>query len=159
MEKRFIRTNSLGKDRYYNRYWFFKRDGRIFIESSDSAQWGYYSTKEEVFMLLALRITLLTVIFVLLLILASLAWQLDTFVASLNRKGERERALKKQLEKYYTKIWWVNLKFVLKQILHFIQNILIRNSSHIPFVLNQWTTIHCFEKQHFSWVSVYVDAK
>ncbi|PSR88080.1 DDT domain-containing protein [Actinidia chinensis var. chinensis] len=76
MEKRFIRTNSLGKDRYYNRYWFFKRDGRIFIESSDSEQWAYYSTKEE----------------------------LDTFVASLNRKGERERALKKQLEKYYNKI-------------------------------------------------------
>lgn len=76
MEKRFIRTNSLGKDRYYNRYWFFKRDGRIFVESSDSAEWGYYSTKEE----------------------------LDVFMGSLNRKGERERALKKQLDKYYDRI-------------------------------------------------------
>ncbi|KAI8535401.1 hypothetical protein RHMOL_Rhmol10G0171000 [Rhododendron molle] len=76
MEKRFIRTNPMGKDKNYNRYWFFKRDGRIFIESSDSAQWGYYSTKEE----------------------------LDVFMGSLNRKGERERALKKQLDKYYTRI-------------------------------------------------------
>lgn len=76
MEKRFIRTNSLGKDRYYNRYWFFKRDGRIFVESSDSAEWGYYDTKEE----------------------------LDDFMGSLNRKGERERALKKQLDKYYDRI-------------------------------------------------------
>lgn len=76
MEKRFIRTNSLGKDRYYNRYWFFKRDGRIFVESSDSAEWGYYNTKEE----------------------------LDVFMGSLNRKGERERALKKQLDKYYDRI-------------------------------------------------------
>lgn len=76
MEKRFIRTNSLGKDRYYNRYWFFKRDGRIFVESSDSAEWGYYNTKEE----------------------------LDAFMGSLNRKGERERALKKQLDKYYDRI-------------------------------------------------------
>lgn len=76
MEKRFIRTNPMGKDRNYSRYWFFKRDWRIFIESSDSAQWGYYSTKEE----------------------------LDAFMGSLNQKGERERALKKQLDKYYNRI-------------------------------------------------------
>ncbi|XP_052191150.1 uncharacterized protein LOC127800530 isoform X2 [Diospyros lotus] len=76
MEKRFIRTSPLGKDRYYNRYWFFRRDGRIFIESSDNKQWGYYNTKEE----------------------------LDAFMGSLNPKGERERALKKQLEKYYNRI-------------------------------------------------------
>ena len=43
-----IRTNSLGKDREYNRYWFFRRDGRVFVESSDSKQWGYYCSKEEV---------------------------------------------------------------------------------------------------------------
>lgn len=48
MEKRVISTNPLGKDRYYNRYWWFRRDGRIFVESSDSKQWGYYSSKEEV---------------------------------------------------------------------------------------------------------------
>ncbi|XAR73096.1 hypothetical protein NMG60_11006939 [Bertholletia excelsa] len=76
MEKRFIRTNPLGKDRYHNRYWFFKRDGRMFVESSDSTLWGYYNSKEE----------------------------FDAFMGSLNRKGERERALKKQLEKYYNRI-------------------------------------------------------
>lgn len=48
MDKRVIRTNPLGKDRHYNRYWWFRRDGRIFVESSDSKQWGYYSSKEEV---------------------------------------------------------------------------------------------------------------
>lgn len=48
MEKRFVRTSPLGKDRNYNRYWWFQRDGRIFVESSDSKQWGYYSCNEEV---------------------------------------------------------------------------------------------------------------
>ncbi|XP_047310794.1 DDT domain-containing protein DDB_G0282237 [Impatiens glandulifera] len=76
MEKIIIRTTPLGKDRDYNRYWFFRRDGRLFVESSDSKQWGYYSTKDE----------------------------LEALMGSLNRKGERERALKLQLEKYYSKI-------------------------------------------------------
>uniref|UniRef100_A0A7C9A3I4 DDT domain-containing protein n=2 Tax=Opuntia streptacantha TaxID=393608 RepID=A0A7C9A3I4_OPUST len=76
MEKRVIRTNTLGKDRDYNRYWFFRRDGRVFVESSDSSQWGYYNSKEE----------------------------LDALMGSLNPKGERERALKKQLEKHYPRI-------------------------------------------------------
>ncbi|XP_042505701.1 DDT domain-containing protein DDB_G0282237-like [Macadamia integrifolia] len=76
MEKRFVRTNPLGKDRNYNRYWFFRRDGRVFVESSDSKIWGYYSAKEE----------------------------LDALMGSLNCKGERERALKKQLEKCYSRI-------------------------------------------------------
>ncbi|XP_021273590.1 DDT domain-containing protein DDB_G0282237 isoform X2 [Herrania umbratica] len=76
MEKRSIRTSPLGKDRDYNRYWWFRRDGRIFIEISDTKQWGYYSTKEEV----------------------------DALIRSLNRKGERERALQIQLEKFYGKI-------------------------------------------------------
>lgn len=48
IEKKVIRSNPLGKDRDYNRYWFFRRDGRIFVESSDSIQWGYYSSSEEV---------------------------------------------------------------------------------------------------------------
>lgn len=43
-----LRKNSLGNDRDYNRYLFFQRDGRLFIESSDSKNWGYYTTKEEV---------------------------------------------------------------------------------------------------------------
>ncbi|KAF2292108.1 hypothetical protein GH714_011870 [Hevea brasiliensis] len=47
MEKLVLRTNSLGKDRHYNRYWWFRRDGRIFVESSDSKLWGYYCCKEE----------------------------------------------------------------------------------------------------------------
>ncbi|KAJ7957110.1 DDT domain-containing protein [Quillaja saponaria] len=76
MEKRLIRTNPLGKDRDYKRYWWFRRDGRVFVESPDSKEWGYYSTKEE----------------------------LDALMGSLNCKGERERALRKQLEKYYNRI-------------------------------------------------------
>lgn len=76
MDKRVIRTNPLGKDRHYNRYWWFRRDGRIFVESSDSKQWGYYSSKEE----------------------------LDALMGSLNCKGERERALHKQLGKFYAKM-------------------------------------------------------
>ncbi|KAK7399322.1 hypothetical protein VNO78_10504 [Psophocarpus tetragonolobus] len=76
MEKRFIRRSPLGKDRDHNRYWWFRRYGRIFIESCDSKEWGYYSSREEV----------------------------DALMSSLNCKGERERALRKQLEKYYNKI-------------------------------------------------------
>ncbi|XP_058097720.1 uncharacterized protein LOC131242836 [Magnolia sinica] len=76
IEKQYICTNPLGKDRNYNRYWFFQRDGRIFIESSDCKQWGCYTTKEE----------------------------LDAFIGSLNPKGEREMALQKQLEKHYSRI-------------------------------------------------------
>ncbi|KAK7358754.1 hypothetical protein VNO77_00692 [Canavalia gladiata] len=76
MEKRFIRRSPLGKDRDYNKYWWFRRDGRIFVESCDSKEWGYYSSKEE----------------------------LDALMGSLNCKGERERALQKQLEKYYSGI-------------------------------------------------------
>ncbi|KAK1276725.1 DNA mismatch repair protein MLH1 [Acorus gramineus] len=76
IEKRFLRTNPLGKDKLHNRYWFFRRDGRIFVESSDSTQWGYYTTKEE----------------------------LDLMMGSLNPKGVRERNLKRQLEKHYQMI-------------------------------------------------------
>ncbi|XP_020111994.1 DDT domain-containing protein DDB_G0282237 isoform X2 [Ananas comosus] len=76
IEKLSIRTSSLGKDRNYNRYWLFRREGRLFVESSDSKQWGYYTTKEE----------------------------LDALIGSLNQKGVRERALKRQLEKFYQKI-------------------------------------------------------
>ncbi|KAL3844805.1 hypothetical protein ACJIZ3_002208 [Penstemon smallii] len=76
IEKRFIRTSPLGKDRNYCRYWFFRRDGRIFVESSDSTKWGYYQTKEEI----------------------------DALIGSLNPKGEREKALKDQLLKIYSKI-------------------------------------------------------
>uniref|UniRef100_A0A453C138 WHIM2 domain-containing protein n=1 Tax=Aegilops tauschii subsp. strangulata TaxID=200361 RepID=A0A453C138_AEGTS len=71
-----VRTSPLGKDRYYNRYWFFRREGRLFVESADSKEWGYYSTKEE----------------------------LDALIGSLNIKGIRERALKQQLDKFYNKI-------------------------------------------------------
>ncbi|PKU82003.1 DDT domain-containing protein DDB_G0282237 [Dendrobium catenatum] len=76
IEKLSIRTNCIGKDRSYNRYWFFRREGRLFVESLDSSKWGYYSTKEE----------------------------LDALIGSLNEKGVRERDLKRQLEKYYVKI-------------------------------------------------------
>ncbi|KAJ3675511.1 hypothetical protein LUZ60_004553 [Juncus effusus] len=76
IEKLKIRTNSLGKDRNYNRYWFFQGEGRLFVESSDCKQWGFYSTKEE----------------------------LDVLIDSLNPKGIRERALQSQLKKRYQKI-------------------------------------------------------
>lgn len=49
IEKRVIRASPLGKDKNYCRYWFFRRDGRIFVESSDSKLWGFYQTKEEVY--------------------------------------------------------------------------------------------------------------
>ncbi|CAN6458455.1 unnamed protein product [Victoria cruziana] len=76
IEKCFIRTNTLGKDRNYSRYWFFRREGRVFVENSDFVQWGYYSTKEEV----------------------------DQLIGSLNPKGERERTLQRQLQKHYGRI-------------------------------------------------------
>ncbi|XP_076900697.1 uncharacterized protein LOC143554917 [Bidens hawaiensis] len=76
MEKIFVRTNPLGKDRDYNRYWYFRKEARIFVESCDNKQWGYYSYKP----------------------------QLDDLLGSLNEKGEREKALKKQLEKRYNQI-------------------------------------------------------
>ncbi|KAF0932163.1 hypothetical protein E2562_008694 [Oryza meyeriana var. granulata] len=71
-----ICSSPLGKDRHYNRYWFFRREGRLFVESADSREWGYYSTKEE----------------------------LDALMSSLNLNGIRERALKRQLDKLYSKI-------------------------------------------------------
>ncbi|XP_068658657.1 uncharacterized protein [Aristolochia californica] len=76
MEKFFIRTNALGKDRDHNGYWFFQREGRLFVESIDHEKWGFYGSKEE----------------------------LDGLIGSLNPKGERELALKMQLEKHYSKI-------------------------------------------------------
>ncbi|KAF8653156.1 hypothetical protein HU200_062602 [Digitaria exilis] len=79
IEKLSIRSSPLGKDKHYNRYWFFRREGRLFVESADSREWGYYSTKEE----------------------------LDALMGSLNVKGIRERALKRQLEKFYNKIRYV----------------------------------------------------
>ncbi|KAH0887956.1 hypothetical protein HID58_050385 [Brassica napus] len=62
MERIVIRTNPLGKDRNYNRYWWFRSNGRIFVEDSDCKEWGYYTSKEE----------------------------LDALMRSLNREGERE---------------------------------------------------------------------
>lgn len=76
MEKRIIRTSPLGRDRDYNRYWFFAREGRIFVENEDSTKWGYYSAKEE----------------------------LDALYGSLNPKGIREKALQRQLEKQFSRI-------------------------------------------------------
>ncbi|KAL6219740.1 hypothetical protein ACLB2K_007499 [Fragaria x ananassa] len=76
MEKLFVRTDSLGKDRNHNRYWWFQRDGRVFVESSDSKQWGYYCSKEEI----------------------------NLLMGSLNCKGVRERELKQQLEKFQSRI-------------------------------------------------------
>lgn len=71
MEKRFIRTNPLGKDRDYNRYWFFRKDSRIFVESSDHKQWGYYTTKTEVSIILLFPCTFVAIIFMFLILLLS----------------------------------------------------------------------------------------
>ncbi|CAM6033742.1 unnamed protein product [Sphagnum compactum] len=76
MEKHYIRTMPLGKDRFHNRFWFFFREGRLFVESDDCKRWGYYSAKEE----------------------------LDALFNSLNVKGIREKALHKQMETVYGKI-------------------------------------------------------
>nr|CAB3487110.1 unnamed protein product [Digitaria exilis] len=76
MEQQSLRPSHLGKDRLYNRYWFFRHEGRLFVESADSKEWGYYGTKEE----------------------------LDALLGTLNIKGVRERALKRQLIKSYDKI-------------------------------------------------------
>ena len=110
MEKRVICRNPLGKDRFYNRYLWFPRDGRIFIESSDSKEWAYYSSKEEVLMLLSYLIFILFFSLSLSLYLGNyihILDQLDALMGSLNIKGEREWALRKQLEKFYGKIWSV----------------------------------------------------
>ncbi|CAK9215864.1 unnamed protein product [Sphagnum troendelagicum] len=47
MEKHYIRTTPLGKDHFHNCFWFFFREGRLFVESNDCKQWGYYTAKEE----------------------------------------------------------------------------------------------------------------
>ncbi|EMS63965.1 hypothetical protein TRIUR3_33030 [Triticum urartu] len=99
-----VRTSPLGKDRYYNRYWFFRREGRLFVESADSKEWGYYSTKEE----------------------------LDALIGSLNIKGIRERALKQQLDKFYNKISNAvekRLKEVTHQLL--VEEAVLRRSSRV----------------------------
>ncbi|KAM3387143.1 hypothetical protein ACQJBY_010172 [Aegilops geniculata] len=99
-----VRTSPLGKDRYYNRYWFFRREGRLFVESADSKEWGYYSTKEE----------------------------LDALIGSLNIKGIRERALKQQLDKLYNKISNAvekRLKEVTHQLL--VEEAVLRRSSRV----------------------------
>lgn len=64
LEKLSIRTSSLGVDRNYNRYWFFRREGRLFVESSDSKQWGYYTTKEEVIILVTITALSCTVLII-----------------------------------------------------------------------------------------------
>ncbi|XP_024383806.1 uncharacterized protein [Physcomitrium patens] len=76
LEKLCVLTVPLGKDRDHNRFWFFNREGRLFVESEDSTHWGYYAGKEE----------------------------LDALIGSLNVKGIREKALRKQLETYQVKI-------------------------------------------------------
>lgn len=126
MEKLVLRTNSLGKDRNYNRYWWFRRDGRIFVESSDNKLWGYYCSKEEVlnaeFILFPYYSAYACVYFWSPIFSCTLWWfphciskQLDALMGSLNCKGEREKALQKQLQKFYSRMWWVSL---IERIIH-----------------------------------------
>ncbi|KAK3142550.1 hypothetical protein QOZ80_4BG0348030 [Eleusine coracana subsp. coracana] len=76
IQQQSVWPSPLGKDRLYNRYWFFEHEGRLFVESANSKEWGYYNTKEE----------------------------LDALLGSLNTKGIRERELKRQLSKSYDNI-------------------------------------------------------
>ncbi|XP_024534608.1 DDT domain-containing protein DDB_G0282237 [Selaginella moellendorffii] len=68
-----LRNIYLGVDRDFNRYWFFPREPRIFIENEDSTKWSFYSDKEE----------------------------FDAFCSSLNLKGIREKDLKEQIDQHY----------------------------------------------------------
>ncbi|KAJ0266073.1 Uncharacterized protein HA466_0001320 [Hirschfeldia incana] len=104
MEKIVIRTTPLGKDRNYNRYWWFRSNGRIFVEDSDCKEWGYYTSKEE----------------------------LDALMGSLNRKGERELSLHMQLEKFYDRIC-STLQKRAKDIAHNIEmeEAVVRRSSRV----------------------------
>jgi hypothetical protein len=121
MEKHYIRTMPLGKDRFHNRFWFFFREGRLFVESDDCKRWGYYSAKEEV---TAFQVSVVRNIPLILLIFCCLPLsmifsfcplctifnkhfvyvQLDALFNSLNIKGIREKALHKQMETVYGKI-------------------------------------------------------
>uniref|UniRef100_A0ACD5UWR5 Uncharacterized protein n=1 Tax=Avena sativa TaxID=4498 RepID=A0ACD5UWR5_AVESA len=99
-----VRTGPLGKDRLYNRYWFFRREGRLFVENADCNEWGYYSTKEE----------------------------LEALIGSLNIKGIRERALKRQLERFYDKIR-IALEKRLKEVTQkmLLEEAVLRRSSRV----------------------------
>ncbi|CAH8281915.1 unnamed protein product [Eruca vesicaria subsp. sativa] len=110
MEKIVIRTNPLGKDRNYNRYWWFRNNGRIFVEDSDCKEWGYYTSKEE----------------------------LDALMGSLNRKGERELSLHMQLEKFYDRIC-STLQKRAKDIAHNIEmeEAVVRRSSRVKAPLHE----------------------
>ena len=60
-----IRCSPIGKDRQHNKYWFFEREERLFVQLADSnewgyKEWGYYNTKEEVTVMLLLEISMLT---------------------------------------------------------------------------------------------------
>lgn len=110
IEKRTVRTDPLGVDRDYNRYWFFPREGRIFVEDKESTKWGYYSVKEE----------------------------LEALYGSLNSKGVREKALQRQLEKHYTKISDA-LQRRSKDIAHriAIEEYSVRRSSRVKYASQQ----------------------
>ncbi|OQU81625.1 hypothetical protein SORBI_3006G087800 [Sorghum bicolor] len=104
MEQQSVLPSPLGKDRFYNKYWFFMCEGRLFVESENSREWGYYSTKQE----------------------------LDALLGSFNIKGIRERALKRQLDKLYDKISNAlesRLKDVQQKML--LQGVEVRRSSRL----------------------------
>jgi uncharacterized membrane protein len=63
-DKFFVRRKPLGLDKDHNRYWYFPREPRLFVESKDSTAWGYYQAKEEV----SLLTIMLTIIWMLVVI-------------------------------------------------------------------------------------------
>jgi hypothetical protein len=73
MEKLAIRRAPLGSDRHHNRYWILPKSAILYVEDEESGRWGCIST----------------------------VGQLDALMKSLDKRGLRELALLKALEKRY----------------------------------------------------------
>eukprot|EP00850_Spirogloea_muscicola_P017835 SM000157S02065 [mRNA] locus=s157:76582:79639:+ [translate_table: standard] len=76
LERCKIRTEALGWDRSFSRYWFFARDGRLWVERAAVDEWAYFSSSEQV----------------------------DALLAHLDTRGVRELALHRRLSKHYAPI-------------------------------------------------------
>ncbi|KAL3834209.1 hypothetical protein ACJIZ3_008945 [Penstemon smallii] len=93
IEKRFIRASPLGKDKNYSRYWFFRSKGGYLLRALTPPSGATTKPKKRYSLINLTNFTILATI--------------DALIGSLNPKGVRERALKKQLQKLYNKIWLI----------------------------------------------------